>query len=144
MYRVVAPFSDNCFDFIGRQIFKQNAFQLFLDFVPRLNSIYRYWILPISICLIKKFHEVPLCVELEVSQLCWSEERLNHLLKIDDDKLFKDLLANKIFYRQILSCNFKMKFYLNRVLVWEFFGWKLIILTALFCKIKIRLILLKF
>ena len=31
------------------------------------------------------------CVELEVSQLCWSEEKLNHVLKIDGDKLFKDL-----------------------------------------------------
>ena len=77
------------------------------------------------------------CVELEVSQLCWSEEKLNHVLKIDGDKLFKDLLANKIFSRQILSLNFKMKFGLNRGLVWKFLGWKLIILTALFCKIKI-------
>ena len=36
------------------------------------------------------------------------------------------------------------KFYLGILrleLVWEFLGWKLIILTAFFCKIKIRLIL---
>ena len=38
-------------------------------------------------------------VELEVSYLCWSEEKLNHVLKIDGDKLFKDLLTNKIFSR---------------------------------------------
>ena len=44
------------------------------------------------------------CVELEVS--CWSEEKLNHVLKNDSDKLFKDLLPNKIFSGQILSCNF--------------------------------------
>ena len=48
------------------------------------------------------------CVELEVSQLCWSEEKLNHVLKVDGDKLFKDLLTNKIFSRQILSWNFKI------------------------------------
>ena len=76
------------------------------------------------------------CVELEVSQLCWSEEKLNHVLKIDGDKLFKDLLTNKIFSRQILSWDFKIKFCLNRGLVWEFLGWKLIILTAFFVKLK--------
>ena len=43
------------------------------------------------------------CVELEVSYLCLSEEKLNHVLKIDVDKLFKDLLINKKFSRQILS-----------------------------------------
>ena len=87
------------------------------------------------------------CVELEVSQLCWSEEKLNHVLKIDGDKLFKYLLTNKVFSRQILSWNFKMKFCLNRAgrLVWQFLGWKLIVNSnSLFCKIKIRLILLKF
>ena len=78
------------------------------------------------------------CVELEVSYLCWSEEKLNHVLKIDGDKLFKDLLTNKIFSRQILSWNFKMEFCLNRGLVWKFLGWKLIILTAFLCKITIR------
>ena len=53
------------------------------------------------------------CVELEVSYLCWSEEKLNRVLKIDGDKLFKDLMTNKIFSRQILSWNFKMEFCLN-------------------------------
>ena len=43
------------------------------------------------------------CVEPEISYLCWSEEKLNQVLKIDDDKLFKDLLTNKIFSKQILS-----------------------------------------
>ena len=76
------------------------------------------------------------CVELEVSYLCWSEEKLNHVLKIDGDKLFKDLLTNKIFSRQILSWNFKMELCLNRGLVWKFLGWKLIILTAFFVKLK--------
>ena len=77
------------------------------------------------------------CVELEVSSLCWSEEKLNYVVKIDGDKLFKDLLTNKTFSRQTLSWNFKMEFCLNRGLVWKFLGWKLIILTAFFCKIKI-------
>ena len=76
------------------------------------------------------------CVELEVSWLCWSEEKLNHTLKVDGDKLFKYLLRN-IFSRQILIWSFKMEFCLNRVLVWEFLGWKLIILTVFLCKIKI-------
>ena len=74
-------------------------------------------------------------VALEVS--CWSEETLNHVLKIDGDKLYKDFLTNKIFSRQILSWNFKMEFCLNRGLVWKSLGWKLIILTAFFSKIKI-------
>ena len=46
----------------------------------------------------------------------WSEEKLNHALKIDGDKLFKDLLTNKIFSRQILCWNFKMKLCLNNTL----------------------------
>ena len=45
-----------------------------------------------------------------------------HVLKIDGDKLFKDLFTNKIFATQILSWNFKMEFYLNRGLVWKFRG----------------------
>ena len=76
------------------------------------------------------------CVGREVSQLCWSEEKLNHVLKIDGDKLFKGLLTNRIFSRQILSWNFKMEFCLNRGLVWKFLGWKLKILTAFFVKLK--------
>ena len=67
------------------------------------------------------------CVE------CWSEEKLNHVLKIDGNKLFKDLLTNKIFSKQILSWNFKMELCLG--LVWEFLGWKLIILTTFFAKL---------
>ena len=62
------------------------------------------------------------CVELGVSYLCWSEEKLNHVLKIYGDKLFKNLLTNKIFSNQILSWNFKMKFCLNRGLAWKFLG----------------------
>ena len=54
------------------------------------------------------------CVELKVSELCWSEEKLNHALKTDGDNLFKDLLTTKTFSKQILSWNFKMEFCLNR------------------------------
>ena len=48
---------------------------------------------------------------------CRSEEKLNHVLKIDGNELFKDLVKNKIFFRQILSWNFKMELCLNRGLV---------------------------
>ena len=43
------------------------------------------------------------------------------MLMIDtsDDRLFKDLLTNKIFSKQILSRNFKIEFCLNRGLVWK-------------------------
>ena len=34
---------------------------------------------------------------------CVSEEKVNHVLKTDGNKLFKDLLTNKIFSKQILS-----------------------------------------
>ena len=71
------------------------------------------------------------CAELEVS--CWSEEKLNHVLKNDSDKLFKDLLYNKIFSGQI----FILQFCLNRGLVWKSLHWKLIIPTAFFGKMKI-------
>ena len=37
------------------------------------------------------------CVELEVSWLCWSEEKLNQVIKTDGDKLFKALLTSEIF-----------------------------------------------
>ena len=40
-------------------------------------------------------------------RLHWSEEKLNHVLKTDGDKLFKDLLINKIFSKEILSSNFE-------------------------------------
>ena len=50
------------------------------------------------------------CVELEVSYLSWFEKKLNHALKIDGDKLFKDLLTNKMFLGKfclgILRSNF--------------------------------------
>ena len=62
------------------------------------------------------------CVELEISQLCWSEEKLNHELKANCDKLLKDLLTNKIFSKQVLSWNFKMEFCLNRGHAWKFLG----------------------
>ena len=54
------------------------------------------------------------CVELEVSQPSWFEEKANHVLKTDGDKLFKDLLTNKIFSKQILPWNFKMELCLKR------------------------------
>ena len=73
------------------------------------------------------------CVELEVS--CWSEEKANHVLKTDGNKLFKDLLTNKIFSKQILSWNFQMECCLNKGVVWKFIGWRLIILIAFFVKL---------
>ena len=57
-------------------------------------------------------------------------------MKTDGDKLFKELLTNQIFSRQILSWKFKMELCLNRGLIWEFLGSKIIILTAFFVKVK--------
>ena len=48
------------------------------------------------------------CVELEIS--CGSEENLNHVLKTDGVKLFKDFLINNLFSKQI---------YL-KILTWSF------------------------
>ena len=59
------------------------------------------------------------CVEFEVS----SEKQLNRVLKTDGNKLFKDLLTNKIFSKQGVY----LEFLLNRELVWKLVGWKLII-----------------
>ena len=50
------------------------------------------------------------CIELEVSQLCCSEEKLNDVLKIDGDILFKQFADKQNISRQILSWNFKMDF----------------------------------
>ena len=58
-------------------------------------------------------------------------------VELDGDKLFKDLLTNKIFFRQILSWNFQMEFCLNRGLVLKLLGWKIILLTAFFVKLKL-------
>ena len=69
---------------------------------------------------------------------------LDHTLKTDGAKLFKDLLTNKIFSKEVLSWIFKVEFCLNRGLVWEFLCWKLIILTVFFCKLTIRWIVLQF
>ena len=44
----------------------------------------------------------------------------------------------KYFLSNFWYWNFKMELCLNRGLVWEFLGWKLIILTVSFCKITIR------
>ena len=74
--------------------------------------------------------------------LIWGKTK--HVLKTNGDKLFKDLLINKIFSKQVLSWNFKMEFCLNKGLVWKFLGWKLIILIAIFCKIIICWIVLQF
>ena len=77
------------------------------------------------------------------SYLCWSEEKLNHVLKTDHVKLFTRLLTNKILSKHILTWNFKMELDL-RGRVWKFLGWKFLIVTAFFCKITIRWIVLKF
>ena len=69
------------------------------------------------------------CIELRFHMLCWSEEKLNHVLKTDGYKLFKDLLTNKTFSKKILS--------------WKF-SWKLIILTAFLCKTTTHWIVLQF
>ena len=58
--------TNNCLIFVGERSLSSISFSCFLDFVPRLNSIYSEWILPISICFIKKICEVT-CVKLDVS-----------------------------------------------------------------------------
>ena len=54
-----------------------------------------------SLYLAKKFDEVSMFLELEVSWLCWSEK--NQVLETDGDNLFKDFLTNEIFSKQVLS-----------------------------------------
>ena len=72
---------------------------LFLDFITWLNSTYSHWILPISICLIRSFDKVTQC-------RTWGFiVMLNHASKTDGDKLFKNLLTNEIFSKQILTWN---------------------------------------
>ena len=51
---------------------------------------------------------------------------LFHDSRANSDKLFKDLLTNKIFPKQVLC--------LHKGLVWKFPSGKLIILTAFFVK----------
>ena len=50
------------------------------------------------------------CVELEVSWLCWSEEKLKYVLKINGDKLFKHLLTNKYFLGKFYLGTLRWKF----------------------------------
>ena len=49
---------------------------------------------PYLLVLKNRFVRLP-CVGLEVSYLCWSEEKLNNVLKTDSVKLFKHLLTSK-------------------------------------------------
>ena len=62
------------------------------------------------------------CEELEFSQFCWSEENPNQVLKTNEVKLFKDLLRNKVFPKQIFLWNLKMKLSFSRGLVRKFLG----------------------
>ena len=64
------------------------------------------------------------------------EEKGNHVLKADGDKLIKNLLTNEILSKEISSWNLKMELCFNRGLIWKFLGWKLIILTAFFVKLQ--------
>ena len=52
-----------------------------------------------------------------IATVCSSEEKINHILKTGGDKLFKNLLTNKILSKQILSWNLKMELFLKRGLV---------------------------
>ena len=58
-----------------------------------------------------------------------------YVLKIDRDRLFKVLLKNEIFSKQIYSWNFRMELTLNRGLVREFLDWTGI-LTPFLVKLK--------
>ena len=50
------------------------------------------------------------CVELEVSWLCRSEEKLKYVLKINGDKLFKHFLTNKYFLGKFYLGTLRWKF----------------------------------
>ena len=102
---------------------------IYIYLLSRFNSTYGYWILPKSVSLTKKLYQDTLGRTWGfIALLFWW--KTNHVLKTDGDQLSKDFLTNKIFSKQILSWYFKMKFCLDRGLVWGFFGWKLIILTV--------------
>ena len=54
--------------------------------------------------------------------ICWSEEKLNYVLKADGYKLFEDFLTNKTFSEKTLSWNSKMEFCSKKGLAWKLFG----------------------
>ena len=58
-----------------------------------------------------------------------------YVLKIDRDKLFKGLLKNEIFSKQIYSWKFRMELTLNRGFVLEFLDWTGV-LTLFLVKLK--------
>ena len=92
-------------------------------------------LLNISVYLSYKSFEVTLCrTSGFIVKLIWGKTK--SCIKTDSGKLLKYLLTNKIFSKQIFSWNFKMELCLNREVVWEFLGWKLIILTAFFVKLQ--------
>ena len=130
---------------LGNRSFSSAFLSFFSIFFPRINRTCNYWVLPIPICSIGGFYKVTLSRTWGlIVMLKLSEENLNHVLKTDGVNLLIDLLTCKMFSKHILSGNFKIEFCLNRGLVWKFLGWKLMILTAFFCKIIIRWIVLKF
>ena len=124
---------------MGERSVSSISFSCFLDFVPRLKSIYSEWILPISICFIKKICEVTWRF---IVMFIWAKTKpcmLTYSVKI-----FKELPTNKILSKHISSLNSKVEFCLNMGLVWRFLGWNSIILIVFFfCKFWIRWMMLR-
>ena len=103
--------------------FCDSASSLFYNCIGQQH--YGYWILSISISLIKKFYEVTFCrTWCLIAVLIWGKNKScikNWWWWI----IYR--FTGKIFSKQILSWNFKMELWLKRRLLWEFIGWKLII-----------------
>ena len=76
--------------------------------------------------------------EHDVSYLCVSEEKINQLLKISGNWLFKDLLTNKPFSIEILD-SIEMLDSENRELAWSNLPLKCIVLMAFFWTVNILL-----
>ena len=71
-------------------------------------------------------------VELDAWNECSAETKVNQSLNIGGRRLSMHLLTNRMFSKWTLSINIRMTFSLNKGLVWQFLGLKLIILRAFF------------
>ena len=79
-------------------------------------------------------------VELDVWYVCWAETKVNQSLNICERRLLIHLLTNRMFSKLTWSISFRMAFSLNKGLVCQFLGIKLIILKTFFLRFVRHLI----
>ena len=72
------------------------------------------------------------------------EQKVNQLLKTGGMRRLINLLFRNTFSERTLSLNLSSLSFENKGLEWQFLDWKVIILIAFFCNVRILLIAFEF